>query len=290
MKGNFEVVLPKLLEHEGGNDDDPRDPGGRTSRGILQSEWNEWRKTHPGLPQDVWQAPQSQVEAIYKQKYWDVLSCDELPPGVDYAVFDFGVNSGNSRSAKYLQGIVGAAQDGIIGPLTLAATDKYVREQGAPSLINALCNQRLAFLQRIPTWPTFGNGWSRRVREVRASSLALAAKTPTPQSKPEPPMTQTPTSTPTSTPQLPQIDLAKIESLLDTLAAAAASPMIASFLPPQVKAFLPLIPIAKEVVEAVKQWQTGAHDFPALVGIVSELLQDIAGELKGVKVLLAKPA
>src|SRR5215468_5279465 len=60
---NFNKCLPLLLEHEGGNDDDPRDPGGRTSRGILQSEWDVWRLSHPGLPSDVFQAPQDQVEA-----------------------------------------------------------------------------------------------------------------------------------------------------------------------------------------------------------------------------------
>src|SRR4029450_10024608 len=91
---NFRKCLPLLLEHEGGNDDDPRDPGGRTSRGILQREWDAWRRTRPGLPADVWRAPQDQVEAIYRQNYWNPLRCDDLPAGVDYAGFDYGVNSG----------------------------------------------------------------------------------------------------------------------------------------------------------------------------------------------------
>ena len=63
------------------DDDDPRDPGGRTSRGITQNEWNNWRASHPGLPADVWQAPQEQVEAIYRLNYWNALACDQLPAG-----------------------------------------------------------------------------------------------------------------------------------------------------------------------------------------------------------------
>jgi lysozyme family protein len=168
---NFQKCLPLLLEHEGGNDDDPRDPGGRTSRGILQSEWDVWRLSHPGLPADVFQAPQDQVEAIYKQKYWDVLRCDELPSGVDYAVFDYGVNSGNSRAAKALQRLVGADVDGEIGPRTIGAASPV----DPKTLVEQVCDQRLAFLQGLPTFATFGRGWTRRVSEVRATAETMAA-------------------------------------------------------------------------------------------------------------------
>jgi lysozyme family protein len=173
---SYDEALARLLVHEGGNDDDPRDPGGRTSRGILQREWDAWRGSHPGLPADVWRAPQDQVEAIYRQKYWDALRCDDLPAGVDYAVFDYGVNSGIGRAAKVLQRLVATAADGEVGPDTIAAT----KLASAPQLIEAICDERLAFLQGLRTWPTFGKGWSRRVREVRAAARAMAAR-PSPQ-------------------------------------------------------------------------------------------------------------
>jgi lysozyme family protein len=168
---NFRKCLPLLLEHEGGNDDDPRDPGGRTSRGILQREWDVWRVSHPGLPSDVFQAPQDQVEAIYKQKYWDPLRCDELPSGVDYAVFDYGVNSGISRAAKVLQRLVGAGVDGEIGPQTIGATLGV----DPKTLVGQICDERLAFLQGLSTFSTFGRGWTRRVSDVRAAAETMAA-------------------------------------------------------------------------------------------------------------------
>lgn len=171
---SYDEALSRLLVHEGGNDDDPRDPGGRTSRGILQREWDKWRQTHPGLPSDVWEAPQDQVVAIYRQKYWDALRCDELPPGVDYAVFDYGVNSGIGRSSKVLQGIVGVTQDGEIGPNTLAA----VASSNPKDLVARICDERLSFLQGLKTWPTFGRGWARRVAEVRAVALEMASHAP----------------------------------------------------------------------------------------------------------------
>jgi lysozyme family protein len=179
---NFGKCLPLLLKHEGGNDDDPRDPGGRTSRGILQREWNVWRASHPGLPSDVWEAPQDEIDAIYKQKYWDVLRCDEPPSGVDYAVFDYGVNSGNSRAAKVLQRLVGVDADGEIGPLTIGATLRV----DPKTLVGQICDERLAFLKGLHTWPTFGGGWSRRVSEVRAAAEAMTTL-PKPSTTPDQP-------------------------------------------------------------------------------------------------------
>src|SRR5262245_1660488 len=176
---SYDEALARLLVHEGGNDDDPRDPGGRTSRGILQREWDAWRRTRPGLPADVWRAPQNQVEAIYRQKYWDALRCDDLPAGVDYAVFDYGVNSGIGRAGKVLQGLVNVVVDGEIGPDTIAAAARA----NPVTLIERICNERLAFLQGLRTWPTFGKGWSRRVREVRATARAMNAAPPSPQGK-----------------------------------------------------------------------------------------------------------
>src|SRR5262245_3242477 len=135
---SYHEALARLLVHEGGNDDDPRDPGGRTSRGILQREWDVWRRSHPGLPADVWRAPQDQVEAIYRQKYWNALRCDDLPAGVDYAVFDYGVNSGIGRAAKVLQRLVATAVDGEVGPDTVAAA----KRAKAAALIEAICDER----------------------------------------------------------------------------------------------------------------------------------------------------
>ena len=100
---------------------------------------------------------------------------DELPSGLNYAVFDFGVNSGPSRAAKYLQALVGVSQDGKIGPQTIGA----VWSKDPSDLINRLCDNRLGFMKRIrggKLWKTFGRGWSRRVSEVRSKSLKMAVK------------------------------------------------------------------------------------------------------------------
>jgi lysozyme family protein len=171
---NFDRCVALVLQWEGGNDNDPNDPGGRTSRGILQKEWDVWRQSHPGLPADVWQAPQAQVIAIYKQNYWDMLSCGSLPPGVDYAVFDYGVNSGITRAARVLEGIVGTTVDGHVGPLTIAATAKL----DPATVVNKICDERMAFLRGLSIGPKFGHGWTTRVSGVRTGALTMAGAVP----------------------------------------------------------------------------------------------------------------
>jgi uncharacterized protein (TIGR02594 family) len=177
----FERCLAVTLRWEGGNDDDPRDPGGRTSRGILQSEWDAWRQSRSGLPQDVWDAPQAQIEAIYRQRYWDRMLCGQMPAGVDLAVFDFGVNSGGG--VKVVQRVVGTDPDSEVGPLTLAAIDAVPAGQ----LIDRICDARMAYLQGLAIWPTFGRGWTNRVNDVRAKAhTMISEELPVPKADPSP--------------------------------------------------------------------------------------------------------
>lgn len=170
MRGNFDICLPKLLVHEGGNDDDPQDPGGRTSRGITQSEYTEWRKQRGQSWRDVWQADDAEVEQIYYANYWVENDCDNLPAGVDYSVFDYGVNSGIRWAAKELQAVIGATEDGVIGPKTCFAASFDPQKA-----IKALAAERLHFLRGLKTWDRFKGGWGTRVADVLHDSLQMTA-------------------------------------------------------------------------------------------------------------------
>lgn len=168
---SYGASLARLLAHEGGYTNHPSDPGGPTNFGITIADYRSYVKAD-ATAADVRAMRLDEAKAIYRSKYWDALRCDELPAGVDYAVFDFGVNSGIARSARLLQRLAGVDEDGRIGEATLAA----VRKADAAQLIGRLCDERLAFLKRLKTWPVFGAGWGRRVAEVRAAALAMVAK------------------------------------------------------------------------------------------------------------------
>jgi lysozyme family protein len=168
MKENFEKALAAVLHHEGGFVNHPSDPGGMTNLGCTKKVWEE----HCGHEVDekaMRALTPSDVAPLYKTKYWDKIKGDELPSGVDYAVFDCAINSGAGRAAKFLQSCVGVDPDGGIGPKTLAAVKAFDQKQ----LVEDYSKRRLSFLMDLPTWDTFGKGWSRRVSEVNTVALSM---------------------------------------------------------------------------------------------------------------------
>lgn len=168
MIHNWKQSIQLLLAHEGGYVNHPSDPGGATNYGITIHDYRRYIKPR-GTPADVKAMPLSAAIQIYRQKYWEAQRCDELPDGVDFAIFDYGVNSGIGRSAKVLQRILGVPADAKIGPKTIAAAHARREEQ----LIDAICDERLNFLQRLKTWRVFGKGWTRRVVETRAAAKKM---------------------------------------------------------------------------------------------------------------------
>lgn len=167
----FQACVALVLKNEGGFVDDPDDPGGATNMGITIGTLRAWRG-QPVTVEDVRTLSQQEARAIYRANYWNPLKCDELPLGVDMVVFDFGVNAGIRRSAMTLQQVVGVAQDGIVGPETLAAVSK-----SAPAeVVDRFGTARLAYYKALRDWPEFGKGWTDREAESQSEARALMSQ------------------------------------------------------------------------------------------------------------------
>ena len=169
MNSNFKAALAHVLSSEGGFVNHPKDPGGMTNLGCTKNTWEEY-VGHPVSEADMRALTPELVAPLYKRKYWDKVAGDDLPSGLDYAVFDAAINSGPGRAAKWLQEVVGVTADGAIGKGTLAA----VASMDTQKLIAQYNDKRLQFLEGLPTFATFGKGWSRRVSEVQSAASALA--------------------------------------------------------------------------------------------------------------------
>jgi lysozyme family protein len=89
-------------------------------------------------------------------------------------VFDFGVNAGPGRAAKYLQTMIGTVADGGIGPNTLKKVAEYVDKHGLDVTIRDYQNRRQGYYESLSTFETFGRGWTRRVDETTELALSMA--------------------------------------------------------------------------------------------------------------------
>lgn len=186
---NREPAIKKTLTYEGGYTNDAADPGGPTNWGITIADARMYWKADAGVA-DMKAMPLSVAVEIYRKHYWLPANGDALPSGLDFAVFDFGVNSGVSRSLKYLAVTTGTTQNKI--------------EQ--------ICDARLQFLKGLKTWGVFGKGWGRRVADVKATALAMS-KAAAPAPIPPPPDIPRPQPMPTQ-PALGGFFLALINALI----------------------------------------------------------------------------
>lgn len=146
----FDEAFERLIGHEGGYVDDPRDPGGRTKFGISQ-------RSYPG--ENIAGLTLERAKAIYLRDYWGPAGCDSVPEGVRFDLFDMAVNSGIKAAVRTLQDAVGETTDGILGPRTLQA----VQSMPPSRLVARFNGARLEFMAGLHAWPAFGRGWARRI-------------------------------------------------------------------------------------------------------------------------------
>lgn len=169
MKDNFDRCLAEVLRHEGGWADHPRDPGGATMQGITIATYSHWLGRE-ATKEELRNIPAAHRDEIYRKRYWDKVRGDELPLGVDLCLFDYAVNSGPKRAIVAVQEALAVNADGALGPVTMGAI-----QMATPALIPWVCEYRLAFLQRLPIWDTFGKGWAKRVKDVQSVAMEMAA-------------------------------------------------------------------------------------------------------------------
>ena len=154
---NFLTAFDKLLKHEGGYSDHAADPGGKTRYGITEAVARE-----VGYRGDMRELPLELAQRIYKERYWDAVQAESLPPDVRYIVFDGAVNSGVAQSSKWLQRACGVKDDGVIGPVTIRAASTLHSE----GLRRRILAQRLRFMAKLPNWPAFSRGWANRICDL----------------------------------------------------------------------------------------------------------------------------
>lgn len=152
MSEKYRTAVDRVLGHEGGYVNNPRDPGGETNWGIS-------KRSYPLL--DIKRLTREQAVEIYYKDFWLPVRGNDLPLSIAYQLFDFAVNSGIKQAIKGYQRAIGANPDGIWGPESQKAADK-VSEADTLMLLLA---ERLDFMTNLSNWPDASKGWSRRIAQ-----------------------------------------------------------------------------------------------------------------------------
>lgn len=151
---NFDDAFDRLMGHEGGYVNHPDDPGGETMWGITARVARANGYTGP-----MSMLPRERAKSIAKAAYWDRVKADQYDSAIGFQVFDAAYNHGIENAVRFLQRAVGVADDGIVGPRTLAA----IRQTSITDVLARFNAERLEFYTKLSTWPTFGKGWARRI-------------------------------------------------------------------------------------------------------------------------------
>lgn len=167
---NFRKCLDVVLGFEGGYVNHPKDPGGATNMGITIATLSEHLGRQASV-EDVQNISKQTVEKIYKERYWDEIKGDLLPKNVDLVMFDLAVMAGPGRCAMIVQEMVGAKADGDIGPNTIKALNEYIKTFGAYTFIITFRGKKMAFMESLTTYKTFGKGWASRNNKVIGLAL-----------------------------------------------------------------------------------------------------------------------
>ena len=169
----FGVCVGLILQKEGGYVDHPADKGGPTNHGITHKTLAAWRGKEVSA-EDVKALQPEEAKEIYFANYWNALRCESLPAGLDLVVFDFGVNAGVSRAARTLQKCVAVADDGVIGPITLGAVEKFAPDE----VVRRFGQERMKFYEGLDNFNVFGKGWRSRTEAVETVALNMARAKP----------------------------------------------------------------------------------------------------------------
>lgn len=176
MNKNWDKSFELVIAHEGGFTADERDRGnqlpdgrkGSTMLGVTQANWERYigrQVTHDEMKK----LTKADVKPFYKQGYWDAMSCDRLPSGVDYACYDYAVNAGVFACRKMIQYALAVGVDGVWGQQTWGAIEKT----DPATLIKNFAQVKRSWYRGLKQFPIYGKGWIRRVDESEKSALGM---------------------------------------------------------------------------------------------------------------------
>lgn len=168
MSHGFRFAIAFILWQE-----DPREDAQAVDLGdgANLTKWGITQRWHPEV--DVASLTVEGAIAVYYKKYWLASNANLLPIPLGVMLCDGAVNHGVAKAATLFQRAVGVAEDGVVGPATVAAARNVGR------VLRRYFYHRAARYAEHPRFrdstagPAFGPHWMERLAECYAYAIGL---------------------------------------------------------------------------------------------------------------------
>lgn len=165
---DYKELVPIVRKWEGGWSNNPNDMGGCTMSGVTIATFRSVYGSGKTCS-DLRRLTEDQWNHIFKKKYWDRWRADEIRnQSIANLLVDWLWTSG-VWGIKYPQRILGVADDGLVGPRTIAAINGHPDQE---ELFRKLWDRRLKQFRAIASKPGqrgFLNGWTSRLNSFKFS-------------------------------------------------------------------------------------------------------------------------
>lgn len=142
----FDAIMEYVFKDEGGYVNHPKDPGGATNMGVTQRTYDWYCELNKISSKNVKDLTKEEAKQVYHQLFWEKSGAKEIAENgnaeLAYVVFDTAIHSGVARAKKLLAKSGGDAEK--------------------------MLENRLAFLQGLKNWSTFGRGWTARIDKIES--------------------------------------------------------------------------------------------------------------------------
>jgi lysozyme family protein len=149
------------------------EPGGSVNKGISMLVFEEWRKKHgkpPPTIDDLRNLTTDEAKEIYTDR-WNQLQGDDLPSGLDYALFDASTMIGIVGARALLQTIV----EPLRPPSGHYDQDTWIAIRSGNVQITAIRVLLALSLKKLRSKSAgkYGTGWADRIKRVEGRTLEM---------------------------------------------------------------------------------------------------------------------
>jgi lysozyme family protein len=171
MHGNFEACLAQFWDWDGAKNDEAEGEDFITSYGVTAMTWKA-AKNAGIVSCDIENATKEDCANILRRMYWDKISGDGLPVGIDLMVFNDATLCGVRAAGLLLQNCCNMPDnelDGVIGPVTIS----YCKRYDTGTVMGFLKTANLDYLSGLKNSDLYLRGWTRRENAMFAAANAM---------------------------------------------------------------------------------------------------------------------